>query len=120
MIRTVTVYPSPEARFSYNPIYQYFPSATVTLVNETNTGDYQYEWDFDDGQTSTLRDPGSHSYSTWGEYNIGMRASNDQCSDSIVHWIKIFPPQPIAAFVPDIDTGCTPLAVQTDKQFGLW
>jgi len=111
MIRTVTVYPSPQARFSYNPIYQYFPSATVTLVNETNTGDYLYEWDFDDGQTSTLRDPGSHTYDTWGEYNIQMRASNSQCSDSIVHWINIFPPQPIAAFVPDIDTACAPLVV---------
>ncbi len=111
MTKQVTVYPSPEARFNYNPIYQYFPSATVSLVNETNAGSYNYEWNFDDGSTSTDRDPVSHTYTDWGEYNIQLKASNAQCSDSVVHWIKIFPPQPIAAFVPDIDTGCVPLPV---------
>ncbi len=111
MTRQVTIYPSPEARFNYTPIYQYFPSATVTLVNETNAGDYSYEWGFDDGMTSTERDPGTHTYTHWGEYNISLTASNDQCSDSMVHWIKIFPPQPIAAFVPDRDSGCVSLTV---------
>jgi PKD repeat protein len=111
MIRQVTIYPSPEARFSYNPIYQYFPSATVSLLNETNAGTYDFEWDFNDGQTSTDKDPGSHTYSDWGEYNIKLKASNSQCSDSVVHWVKIFPPQPVADFVVDIDTGCVPLPV---------
>jgi len=111
MIRQVTVFPSPEVRFNYTPIYQYYPDATVTLENETNAGDYLFEWNFDDGNTSDLRDPGSHTYATWGEYDITLRASNTQCSDSTVHWVKIFPPQPIAAFVPDVDTGCTPLIV---------
>ncbi|MCP4311973.1 MAG: PKD domain-containing protein [Bacteroidetes bacterium] len=111
MTRNITIYPSPEARFSYSPIYQYFPSSTVTLVNQTNAGSYSYEWDFDDGDNSVLRDPGTHIYAHWGEYYIQLTASNDQCSDSIAHWIKIFPPQPIAAFVPDIDSGCVPLTV---------
>jgi len=111
MTKQVTIYPSPEARFSYNPIYQYFPSATVSLVNETNAGTYDFEWDFEDGQTSTDRDPGSHTYTDWGEYNIQLKASNSQCADSVIHWIKIFPPQPVASFVPDIDTGCVPLPV---------
>jgi PKD repeat protein len=109
--RQITVYPSPEARFSYTPIYQYYPGSTITLVNETSAGNYHYEWDFDDGITSNQRDPGSYTYTHWGEYNIQMKASSDQCSDSVVHWIKIFPPQPIADFVPNIDTGCVPLTV---------
>jgi len=113
MTRQVTIYPSPVARFNYNPIYQYFPSATVNLVNETNAGDYTYEWNFDDGITSVLRDPGSHTYTHWdmNGYNISLTASNDHCSDSIVHWIMIYPPQPIAAFVPDRDSGCVSLTV---------
>ena len=111
MIRQVTIFPAPEVRFSYNPIYQYFPSTTVTLVNETNAGSYNFEWDFDDGLTTTDRDPGSHSYADWGEYNIQLKASNSQCSDSVIHWIKIFPPQPVADFEVDIDTGCVPLPV---------
>jgi PKD repeat protein len=111
MTRQITVYPSPEARFSYNPIYQYYPSSTISLVNETSAGSYQYEWDFDDGTISTQRDPGSYTYPHWGEYNIQMKASSNQCADSITHWIKIFPPQPIADFTPDIDTGCVPLTI---------
>jgi PKD repeat protein len=109
--KQVTVYPSPVAKFDYNPIYQYFPSATVTLVNETSPGTFDYEWIFDDGNTSDLKDPGSYTYDHWGEYNIQLNVSNPQCTDSVVHWIKIFPPQPIAAFVPNIDTGCVPLVV---------
>ncbi len=109
--KTVTVYPSPEAKFDYTPIYQYFPSATVTLVNESTPGNYTYAWDFDDGGTSAQKDPVSHTYAHWGEYNIKLSVSNVQCTDSVVHWIKIFPPQPIAAFEPDIDTGCVPLRV---------
>jgi PKD repeat protein len=111
VIKELTIYPSPVARFSYNPIYQYFPSATVTLENKTNTGDYNFEWDFDDGLSSVEKDPGTHTYDHWGEYNIELKASNSHCSDSVIHWIEIFPPQPIAAFEVDIDTGCVPLFV---------
>jgi len=111
MTRQVTVYPSPVARFNYTPIYQYYPSSTVTLENQTNEGSYDYEWDFDDGIRSVERDPGSHTFDHWGEYNITLWASNAQCSDSTVHWIKIYPPQPIAAYVPDRDSGCVSLTV---------
>ena len=110
-IKQIRVYPSPVARFSYNPIYQYFPSSLVSLVNETNQGTWNFEWDFDDGNTSSQMDPGSYTYSDWGEYNIKLSVSNTQCSDSVIHWIKIFPPFPIAYFEPDIDSGCVPLVV---------
>ncbi len=125
LTRTVTIYPSPEARFSYTPIYQYYPNATVSMINETNPGNYTYEWDFDDGQVSPDRDPGSHTYTDWGDYNITLTASNDQCSDSVVHWVKIFPPQPIAEFIPDRDTGCVPVTITMTNlsQYGesyLW
>jgi len=111
MTRQVIIYPSPEARFNYTPIYQYFPSATVTLSNQTNAGDYTYKWKFGDEISSDERDPGSHTYEHWGDYNISLTASNAHCSDSIVHYIKIHAPQPIAAFVPDIDSGCVSLTV---------
>ncbi len=111
IIKQITVFPSPVARFSYNPIYQYFPSAIVSLVNETNIGTWNFIWDYDDGNSSTQQDPGSYTYTDWGEYNIKLSVSNSQCSDSVIHWIKIFPPLPIADFEPDIDTGCVPLVV---------
>ena len=111
MARQIIIYPTPEARFSYTPIYQYFPDATVTITNETSAGNYGFVWDFNDGNASTEKDPGSHTYTDWGEYNISLTASSYQCSDSVVHWVKIFPPQPIADFTPDIDSGCVPLTV---------
>jgi PKD repeat protein len=111
MTHQVTVYPSPVADFSYSPIYQYFPEATITLDNETSDGTWSFAWDFDDGNASVQEDPGTYTYTDWGEYNIELTASSPQCTDSVVHWIKIFPPIPVADFDVDIDTGCAPLTV---------
>jgi PKD repeat protein len=111
VIRQVNVYPSPVAEFSYAPIYQYFPSSSITLINETNTGSWDFLWDFDDGNTSTTQDPGSYIYGDWGEYSIQLNVTNGKCNDSVIHWVEIFAPLPIAAFEPDADTGCVPLVV---------
>ncbi|MBL7113691.1 MAG: gliding motility-associated C-terminal domain-containing protein [Bacteroidales bacterium] len=109
--KQITVYPSPVARFDYSPIYQYYPSATVTLVNETNEGSFNFRWDYDDGTITFQKDPGNHFYTHWGEYDITLIASSVQCSDTVSHWIKIFPPLPVAAFITDVDSGCVPLTV---------
>ncbi|MGC9342544.1 MAG: PKD domain-containing protein, partial [Bacteroidales bacterium] len=111
IIKPVSVYSTPVTEFSFSPVYQYFPSSTVQLQNLTNDGPYDFSWEFDDGTSSTDRDPGSHTFSHWGEYDIKMKASNEYCADSVEHWLKIFPPLPIADFTPDIDTGCVPLGV---------
>jgi len=114
--KQITVYPSPVAKFDYTPIYQYFPSATIDLTNETNEGTYNYLWKYDDGTISLQEDPGTYTYTHWGEYDISLFVSNDQCTDSVTHWIKIFPPLPIAGFISDVDSGCVPLNVRfTDE-----
>ncbi|GAG62628.1 unnamed protein product, partial [marine sediment metagenome] len=96
--KQVTVYPSPIAEFDATPVYQYFPNVTVYLTNETNDGYWNFQWGFGDGQTSTLEDPGSYTYSQWGNYNISLSVSSDHCQDSISHRIRIFAPIP-----PNID-----------------
>ncbi|KPK83440.1 MAG: hypothetical protein AMS27_12845 [Bacteroides sp. SM23_62_1] len=118
--KQVTVYPQPVAEFDYSPVYQYFPSATVTLINETNAGYFNYLWDFNDNSQSTQQDPGSHIYSTWGTYNISLNVSNDHCQDSVAHWIRIFAPLPIAEFEADIYEGCVPLTLTFENlsQYG--
>jgi PKD repeat protein len=120
VIKQVTAFPSPIAEFDFSPVYQYFPSATVTLVNETNPGIWNYEWDFGDATTSTLKDPGTHTYSDWDTYNIILNVSNDQCEHMVTHWIRIFPPMPVAAFEADVYAGCAPLAVsfQNNSLYG--
>ncbi|UCG27910.1 MAG: PKD domain-containing protein [Bacteroidales bacterium] len=109
--KQVTVYPMPHAEFNATPVYQYYPDVTVNLENETNAGFWNFEWQFGDGNSSTLDEPGSHDYATWGEYNISLKAWSSQCEDSIEHRIRIFPPLPVAAFVPSVNAGCMPLTV---------
>jgi PKD repeat protein len=109
--KPVTVYPTPVAEFNYFPVYQYFPDATINLENETSDGYWDFEWDFGDGVQSTLEDPGSYTYSTWGTYNITLEASNANCQHSITHWVKIFAPMPRAAFEADVYEGCVPLNI---------
>lgn len=118
--KQVTVYPSPIAEFDATPVYQYFPNVTVYLTNETNDGYWNFQWGFGDGQTSILEDPGSYTYSQWGNYNISLSVSSDHCQDSISHRIRIFAPLPIAGFEPDIDSGCVPLTIffNNNSQYG--
>jgi len=109
--RQVTVYPSPLAEFDFTPVYQYFPDATVSLENETNDGYWDFVWDFGDSVQSTQKDPGSYTYNNWGTFNITLNASNANCQHSVTHWIRIFPPMPVAEFEADIYEGCVPLTI---------
>jgi len=52
---------------------------TVTLVNTSTTGNplgTSYEWSFGDGNTSMVRDPGSHTYAVAGTYTITLVVKN--------------------------------------------
>jgi PKD repeat protein len=106
------VFPFPIPEFNYTPVFQYYPEATVSLTNETNEGNWDYLWDFGDGMTSPLEDPVSYTYDHWGTYNINLNVSNEYCENYVTHWIRIFPPQPIADFDADIYVGCVPLTIQ--------
>jgi PKD repeat protein len=118
--KQVTAFPSPIAEFNFSPVYQYYPEASVSLVNETNEGIWDFEWDFGDGMTSTLEDPGTYTYGHWGTYNIILNVSNDQCEHFVTHWIRIFPPMPVAEFEADVYAGCAPLTVsfQNNSLYG--
>jgi gliding motility-associated-like protein len=109
--RQVTVYPQPEARFTALPSHLYFPDATTNIINETNPGFWTFSWDFDDGQTSTLKDPLLHEYIHWGNYNIRLTAQSANCIDSTTQRVRVFPPMPIPDFEISNDKGCVPLTV---------
>jgi PKD repeat protein len=112
---SIGVYAQPNVEFIASPTHQTYPSSTVDLTNMTNQGYWNYQWDLGDGATSNLEDPPAHSYNTWGEYVIWLRASTPYCSDSISHAIRIFPTAPVAAF--DTITGaCEPYTVQFRNQ----
>ncbi len=120
----ITVYPQPVAEFIALPTHQVYPSATVSLVNETNQGSYQYSWDMGDGSSAAGRDPGPHIYGHWGEYIITMNVYNAHCSDSVSRKVRIIPPPPVALF-DSLYSGCVPLDVRfrNRSQYGnsyLW
>lgn len=108
--QNVRVLPTPLPNFSATPGFQVFPNSTVTLANSTNPGNWSFNWDFGDLTSSTFRNPASHTYNTWGIYNIKLVASSASCSDSIIKPITIDVPIPIVEF-SDSASGCAPLEV---------
>ncbi len=113
--RKVTVYPQPVAAFSALPLKLDFPASTVNIVNETNTGNWNYFWNFKDGTTETVSNPSGHTYVTWGQYNIELKVWSNNCSDSAFKLITVVPPVPIAAF--DMSSNvCLGLAINFTDQ----
>jgi PKD repeat protein len=88
-----------------------YPSADVDYTNLTNTGDWTYRWEMGDGFTTTLENPATHTYPTWGDYEIWLYAQSDHCSDSVSHYIRILPAAPIADF-DTVYPACEPHTVQ--------
>jgi len=97
--------------FTASPTSQSLPNATVTIVNTTNPGPWTYEWDFGDGNTSI--DPGvsSHTYATYGTYNIKLTVTNGVCVETAMETITILAIPPIVDFSYDPASGCAPLTV---------
>jgi gliding motility-associated-like protein len=113
--RNVLVHPQPTVEFSALPSFLYFPDARVNIDNQTNLGNWNYFWNFDDGQSTTNIEPGTHEYLHWGNFNILLKAWSDYCIDSVIHRIRVFAPKTIADF--DISpNGCVPLTASFTNQ----
>ncbi|MEM7038182.1 MAG: PKD domain-containing protein, partial [Bacteroidota bacterium] len=82
----------------------------VNFVN-TTTGATSYVWDFGNGNTSTLVNPGA-TYSAPGQYTVKLVATGPGGVDSVVqtNYITVFQ-DPQAAFTSNITMGCAPLTV---------
>jgi gliding motility-associated-like protein len=108
---TMVVWPVPNATFTAIPSIQTFPNATVTVNNTTTPGAWTYSWNFGDGDVSLLTQPGAHTYSTWGTYEIMLVVQYNQCRDTAVNTIQIIAPTPVSSFTLDEYSGCAPLTV---------
>lgn len=53
------------------------PADVVFTNTSTGTGNLSYLWEFDDGTTSTAKDPGKHTFTTPGKHSITLTVSND-------------------------------------------
>jgi len=108
--QSVVVHPVTNAAFFATPLIQQFPSATVTVVNNTPNGAWSYAWDFGDGTVSALEDPLPHTYGTWGQYTITLVVISGTCTDTLTQPVEITPPMPTASFI-GAGEGCQPLTV---------
>ena len=103
--------PTPLADFTVTPLTQTLPNSTVTFNNNSNTGNWNYQWDFGDNETSSLENPLNHSCDSHGDFPIRLIVSSQHCSDSLTQWISILPRFYNCKF-PGQEQGCSPLSVQ--------
>jgi len=118
----VTAFGPPTTAFSASdtvgavPFSVTFTDSSTGLLTTTS-----WNWDFGDGETSTLQNP-QHGYFVAGTYTVTLIATNACGPDTLsrVGYISVAPlPAPIAAFTGAPANGCAPLAVTfTDQSSG--
>lgn len=109
--KKIVVYPQPTALFNVQTATQTYPNTNFVFFNLTTGQNWDWNWDFGDGQSSQIRDVNNHSYSTWGSYDIWLTVSGDYCADSIKRTVTIISPEPTADFDFSPKSGCVPLKV---------
>ncbi len=85
-------------------------NSPVQLINTSSTdgGPFsgQSQWDFGDGQSDTINNNPSHTYTNPGTYSITLFATSDnECSDSLTQNIIIYP-KPQVSITPTDSTLC--------------
>ena len=84
----------------------------VAFTNTTSGSATTWAWDFGDGQTSTIKNPG-HSYSAPGTYTVKLTATGPGGSSIKIATIKADPlPAPVANFTVRPSSGVAPLVVK--------
>ena len=90
IMKTLPVYPSPIASFTYTPQYGTAP-LEINFTN-TSTGAAYYSWNFGDSSLTTSQPSPSHLYEEDGTYNIVLQAINSYgCIDSTASTLTLAP-----------------------------
>ena len=113
--KKVNVVAAPVANFTVAKKILCKAPADVQLTN-TSTGDgtLSYKWEFDDGTTSTLKDPGFHTFTTPGIHSIKLTVTNAQQCTSVktvsdinvaAYTTDFTYPAPVCANTPGVFSG---------------
>ncbi|MEQ1677169.1 MAG: PKD domain-containing protein [Chitinophagaceae bacterium] len=84
VMNPITINPKPVADFTAPVTTKCEPPLTVNFQDLTTGGAASWQWDFGDGNTSTLQNP-SHTYTSYGSFTVTLIATTGfGCSDTIV------------------------------------
>jgi gliding motility-associated-like protein len=102
--QTVIVKPVPIASFSFDTVCA--QDDHVTFLN-TSSGGVAYQWDFGDGNTSTLMNP-IHTYANGGTYSVTLIVENNvNCFDTLTQLVPVYEKPQISV---NADTVCLNVA----------
>ena len=100
---STTRFPEPVADFTMTSECIVNPS-TITNNSSVAAPDNItiWGWDFDDGNTSSVQNPGTHTFAVESTYNVQLAVeTNNGCQDTLVVPVTV-DPSPVASFtVPD-------------------
>lgn len=100
---------NPDFTFSFI----YGCDADSVAFHNTTPGSDHWEWDFGDGQTSTLENP-VHRYDQQNNYTVRLFALNNHCADSVLKMVNTKHPLD-AAFTVSKDTLCQGDTIQLNN-----
>lgn len=92
--------------------------AEIQFLYSSNTPAISWQWDFGDGNTSTLENP-THLYNSPGTYIVTLIASNGIDTDDDVSTIVVYP-TPIVDFIYNISGDTVQFIDQTPGGIAQW
>lgn len=108
---SITVNPLPVADFSAPVTIKCDPSLTVNFQDLSTGGATGWQWDFGDGNTSSLQTP-SNTYTNFGNYTVRLIITNaNGCTDTIIkpNFVRIQRPVIVVPSLPA--NGCVPFTI---------
>ncbi len=81
---TITVNPRPVSNFSAPVTSKCEPPLTVNFTDLSTGSPVNWQWDFGDGNTSTVQNP-SNTYTSYGSFTVTLITTNSfGCSDTLI------------------------------------
>ena len=110
---TITAFPQLQPAFVVTPKTQILPSSTVSITDISPSNNWNYRWDFGDGNFSTDPNTNSYTYATFGVYPITLEVTDpiSNCIGIYRDTIEIIAIPPVVDFAYDVPSGCAPLTV---------
>ena len=87
--KVLTVNPLPEVSFAFNNVCSLEP---INFTNTTSGAILSQNWNFGDGNTSTLSNP-THTYAGTGSFDVTLTIQNNYgCTDSLTQTAMVYAP----------------------------